>query len=143
MVFPFLNCGNRSSQFLEFRFRVIGHVDDLCQNQREVCSTLYTIQKRKQFQRMIRSSVRKIFVTNWMRKILRRERVGSFSRTVLVEKEISSDVDPKKSSICDYDFSEKLIHLLLIGVKNNEKMMDRFNSGEVKKIFKYFLYCHH
>ena len=60
----------------------------------------------------------------------RREPTGSSPRAVPIEKRTWTDVEPDEYSLSDYDISKNLIHLHI------EKMMERFNSGELKRIFR-------
>ena len=68
----------------------------------------------------------------------RREPAGFSLRTIPIEKRTLTDVEPGKYSLSDYGISLKLIHLL----RDNmciENMMEQFNSGELKKIFRHIV----
>ena len=46
------------------------------------------------------------------------------------------DIEPGNHSLSAYEVSKKVIHLLRHSQKYNEKRMERFNSGELKNIFR-------
>ena len=66
----------------------------------------------------------------------RRELAGSSPRTVPFEKRTWTDVEPGKYSLSNFEVSKKVSIFFVIHNKCIEKKMERFLSGELKKIFR-------
>ena len=49
---------------------------------------------------------------------------------------LGKDVEPGEYSLFDHDISKKLFNFFVMDINYIEKMMERFNSGELKKIFR-------
>ena len=66
----------------------------------------------------------------------RRELVDYSTRIVPMVRRKWIDIEPGKYSFSDYEVSKKVIHLLRHSQQYNDKTTERFNSGELKNIFR-------
>ena len=66
----------------------------------------------------------------------RRELAGYSPSIIPMNERNWIDIEPGNHSLSAYEVSKKVIHLLRLLNKYNEKMMEQFISGELKNIFR-------